>query len=132
MKDPVAVYKPRTLAEGQEIAELLSESGIAAQVVTEEVVVARADAERAGEAFKTFPQLLAMGQPSLTPDASGQSFVTAVCEECGESSIFDGALLGSVQDCPHCGKFMDVAAGGEDLEWGNPEDEETAKPDEES
>jgi hypothetical protein len=34
--------------------------------------------------------------------------VTAACEECGQSSEWPAADMGSTQDCPHCGKYMDV------------------------
>ena len=122
LHDPVAVYSPRTLAEGEAIAQALSNSGIPAKVLMEEVVVAQADAERAAEALKAYEHSLTVNAP--------QTFINAICEECGQSSTFDGSLAGSVQDCPHCGKFMDVAPQGNDQEWGEPEEEE-AEPDEE-
>jgi hypothetical protein len=131
MKDPVAVYSPRTLAEGQALAQMLDEAGIPAQVVMEEVVVAKADSERAAEALMKFEQTRAEGGTNVPAGNPQQTFVTAVCEECGESSMFAGTLLGTVQDCPHCGRFMDVAAAGEDLDWGEPEEEANAEPDEE-
>lgn len=34
--------------------------------------------------------------------------VLAFCEECGQSATFRSELLGSIQDCPHCGRYMDV------------------------
>lgn len=123
--DPVAVYSPRTLAEGQEIARVLSESGVPARVIMEEVVVARADEQRAAEFFKS----LQHSDTEVPADPSKPAFVTAVCEECGQSSTFTGEYFGTVQDCPHCGKFMDVGGSDADFDPGDPEDEET--PDEE-
>ena len=31
------------------------------------------------------------------------------CEECGKTSMVRAALRGTTQDCPHCGRFVDVA-----------------------
>ena len=73
-------------------------------------------AQRASEIVNTFEQTRPEREPDQTPGNPDQTFVTATCEECGESSQFIGAMLGSVQECPHCGKFMDVSAGGDDLD----------------
>jgi hypothetical protein len=37
-----------------------------------------------------------------------QGPVEVVCEECGRSSIFPGSQYGTIQDCPHCGAYLDV------------------------
>ncbi len=34
--------------------------------------------------------------------------VKAECDECGKTSEFPASEAGSVQDCPHCGEYMDV------------------------
>lgn len=34
--------------------------------------------------------------------------VDAECEECGKPSAWPATLMGTIQDCPHCGKYMDV------------------------
>lgn len=46
--------------------------------------------------------------------------ITVACESCGQSTEFAATLRGSVEDCPHCGEFLDV---GEVEEWdvGEPE-----------
>lgn len=123
LQNPVAVYGPKTLAEGQALAEALTSAGIPAQVIMEEVVVAQDDAERAVAALKAYEQSLIAQQP--------QTFITAVCEECGESSTFEGALGNTVQDCPHCGKFMDVAVHSDDIDYGDPEEEAPSHEEEE-
>ena len=43
--------------------------------------------------------------------------VNATCEECGATSEFTGSQRGSIQDCPKCGKFMDVGGLEEEFEW---------------
>ena len=45
--------------------------------------------------------------------------VLVVCEECGQTGTFPGNERGTVQTCPHCGKFIDVI-GEED--WDEYED----------
>ncbi|MBA4064556.1 MAG: hypothetical protein C0501_12760 [Isosphaera sp.] len=34
--------------------------------------------------------------------------VAAVCEECGAASEWAAAEMGTTQDCPHCGAYMDI------------------------
>jgi hypothetical protein len=38
--------------------------------------------------------------------------IEAVCEECGKTSYFGATKNGTVQDCPHCGAYMDVGDDG--------------------
>jgi hypothetical protein len=39
--------------------------------------------------------------------------VEFVCDRCGESISFPGSAVGTVQECPHCGGFVDVDRPGE-------------------
>src|SRR5436190_19375287 len=34
--------------------------------------------------------------------------IAAVCEDCGHTAAYPAAQRGTVQDCPHCGAFVDV------------------------
>jgi hypothetical protein len=34
--------------------------------------------------------------------------VSAVCEDCGKSSDWPAASMGTTETCPHCGHYMDV------------------------
>jgi len=49
--------------------------------------------------------------------------VSSTCDECGEVSLFAAEFADTVQDCPKCGKFMDVGDMGwaEELDWGEAE-----------
>jgi hypothetical protein len=51
--------------------------------------------------------------------------VEAVCEECGETSVFPGRESGTTQNCPSCGAYLDVP--GEDEGW---DEAEEARPEE--
>jgi hypothetical protein len=62
--------------------------------------------------------------------ASRTGTVTAVCEECGQSSEWPALDMGSTQDCPHCGKYMDVPDPDDDwddVDFGS-EDEDAPPP----
>lgn len=58
--------------------------------------------------------------------------VTAVCEECGKSSEWPASEMGTTQDCPHCGEYMDVPDPDEnwdDVDFGSEDgDTEDKKP----
>lgn len=56
--------------------------------------------------------------------------VIVACEACGKSTLFAGALQGSVQDCPECGAYMDIPGGEEEFDW-SVVDETIAEDDEE-
>lgn len=150
MKDPVSVYAAMTNAEAQALAQTLKQAGITAHLREDEsatgfpmggttapmesiqVWVDQTDAERAAEIVDEFEKTRPEREPEMTPGNPEQTFVTAVCEECGESTQFAGTMLSTVQDCPHCGKFMDVGAPPDDFDPGEPLDEEVAETDEES
>lgn len=36
------------------------------------------------------------------------------CEECGRTAQFPAKERGSVQECPHCGEYLDVGESGEE------------------
>ncbi len=40
--------------------------------------------------------------------ATASESVEAVCEECGEKSVFPGTSRGKVENCPKCGEYLDV------------------------
>ncbi len=55
--------------------------------------------------------------------------VSAVCEECGRSSEWPAAEMGTTENCPHCGAYMDIPDPDDDwsgVDFGS-EDEETEK-----
>jgi len=39
------------------------------------------------------------------------------CEACGKTTVFPGNLQGTVQDCPHCGAYLDVPGGEDEFDW---------------
>ena len=55
---------------------------------------------------------------------------TATCEDCGKSSEWPAAAMGTTEVCPHCGNYMDIPDPDDDwagMDFGEPEgDEEEA------
>ena len=41
---------------------------------------------------------------------------TAVCEDCGQSAEYPPEQSGTIQNCPHCGAYVDVPDGGVEAE----------------
>ena len=48
-----------------------------------------------------------------------------VCEECGKLSAFPGTMAGTVQNCLHCGRYMDVGELDELEEWSDEDEPES-------
>jgi hypothetical protein len=54
-------------------------------------------------------------RPTEQPaDAPAQ--IEAPCEACGKVTVFPGKDAGKVQNCKHCGAYLDVP-GGDDGDW---------------
>jgi hypothetical protein len=126
-RDPRCVYVADSVGEADISANWLKDRGIAAQVMDRSTlgglegltpwsalgigargievwVVEPQDAPRALELLKEFEAERA-AQVEANREAGP---VTAVCEECGEASVFPAKDRGTVQNCPHCGAYMDV------------------------
>jgi hypothetical protein len=133
-RDPKCVHVDDNLARANLVAAWLGSQGIPADVMNEltlggfeglvsilpsklsfrgvEVWVKDpADADRAR-------QLLAEHAAELqAAKANRTGTVEAVCEECGEATIFPAAEQGTIQTCPHCGALLDVP--DPDADWGD-------------
>lgn len=123
--DPVKIYAATSNVEAQMICRLLQSAGVDAfagedlsvagiwlggtipGVFDAGIYVSRADAERAAAVIRQHEQ-----QEAERSSAHGTE-VEATCEECGKTASFPAAQRGTVQNCPHCGAFLDV--GEEDL-----------------
>jgi hypothetical protein len=131
------VYRATSVGQADVIVAWLQEQGINALVVnrdevgtlnvpvlfgTHGVEIGVTDAAQAERATVLLRDHYQHAPASSSAPGSGPT-VEAVCEECGEKAVFPYAQRGTVQDCPHCGEFVDVP-GGEALEVpeGNPDD----------
>jgi hypothetical protein len=132
LRDPVAVYNAANNAELYLVQNALADSGIEAFVTEDnsqvgtwalglipelhkpQVWVERSDVESATSILVAFEKRQAELQPAA--GGSGEDILVA-CEECDKQSSFPGVQRGSVQQCPHCGGFIDVGEAESAGEW---------------
>jgi hypothetical protein len=121
--DPVKIYAAASNVEAQMICRLLQAAGVEAfagedfsavgawwggtvpGVFDASVYVSRADAEEAAALIRQHERLRAERSSALGTE------VEATCEDCGKLAAFPAAQRGTVQNCPHCGAFLDVGEG---------------------
>lgn len=129
LNQPVKIYTAEDNAEAIIIVEMLKAHGLAAFVEEDQfwalgaltqlrrpnVWVEEAMAQKATDLIRQYD---ARKWERAHP-AAGTSHVEVRCEECGNISSFPDSLLGTVQDCPHCGAYVDVG----ELDWDVGSDE---------
>jgi hypothetical protein len=127
LSDPVAVYNARTNADAHLVCGLLEQNGIEAHVTTDEslagvwmfgllpeihkpqVWIDRSAIDEAKPLLMKYEQRQRLQATPAEGSAQREGDrIEAVCEDCGKTSFFGGSKHGTVQDCPHCGAFMDV------------------------
>jgi hypothetical protein len=133
LRNPVAIYNAANNAEVYLVQDALAAAGIEAYITEDnsamglwalgmlpgihkpQVWVERDDVERAKPILEEFErrkaELNTTETKGIAPD------VRAHCEECDKYSFFPAAQVDSVQQCPHCGGFVDVGDERQDEEW---------------
>jgi hypothetical protein len=56
--------------------------------------------------------------------------VTVVCDDCGKSSEWPAAAMGTTENCPHCSQYLDIPDPDDDwadVDFGNEEVEDDTK-----
>jgi membrane protease subunit (stomatin/prohibitin family) len=76
-------------------------------------VMSEADSESAQQALAQHGDFHRKAADSKSPRGP----VNATCEDCGKTTTFAAEQHGTVQDCPHCGEYMDVLDEGEEFQW---------------
>ena len=128
-RDPSCVFVAADAAQAAVVANWLEHQGVPAQVMDtmtlgglegltawtgisargiEVWVVRQADAEVACTMIAEHDQALSA---LLAGKASAGRSRFPHCEECGCTSEFPGQQRGTVQNCPHCGRYLDVPDG---------------------
>ena len=87
-----------------------------------QVWVSRADAERARIAVLHYEDETAAAQAEAEAAASEANEsaepIEVECDECGQTTLFPGGQHGTIQDCPHCGAYVDVGEFDDtDMPW---------------
>jgi hypothetical protein len=127
LHDPVAVYNAESNVEAYLLCDLLNDAGIEActtqdvlpvgvsvyglnyEINKPQVWTERADIERAKPILEEYErQQSQQRRDEAEKSKHGSPTLVATCEECGQSSVFPTAENGTVQECPHCGAYMDV------------------------
>jgi hypothetical protein len=126
LRDPVAVYNAANNLEAHFVCEALAAAGVEAYPTEDvsqigtwvgglvpelhkpQVWVEREDVARAVPVLEDFERRKAELQSEGGGDAGPP--IEVVCEECGSQSLFPAEQRGSVQQCPHCGEYLDVGA----------------------
>jgi len=149
-RDPRCVYVAQSIGEADVVANYLEQNDIRAEVMNRNtrggidglslfspstvsvhgMEVWVIDPQQAPRAV----QLLAENEMQRTTRTAARELtgepIDVVCEECGEASTFPPAQRGSVQDCPHCGAYIDVGEDEDEEERGADaaEEEDEAPP----
>jgi len=127
INNPIAVYNAENNLEAELLCTYLEQNGIEAQATRDESLAGFWMFGTLPEIYK--PQVwidksnIDAARPLLveyerqlvrrrTSSESGTGSIDAVCEECGKTSTFDASKSGTVQDCIHCGAYMDVGDDG--------------------
>jgi hypothetical protein len=127
LRDPVAVYTAASNVELQLLRIALETAGIEAFAIEDvsqvgtwmlglmpeihkpQIWVDRADVDRARPVLDEYERQVAERRAGHRRDQpSKKSAVAVICEDCGVTSTFAAELSGSIQDCPHCGAYVDV------------------------
>jgi hypothetical protein len=129
LRDPVAVYNAANNLEAVFVRDALIAGGVEAFVIEDvsqvgtwvgglipeihkpQVWVERGDVERAGPILEAFERRAAELRQSGAEGRAAGTEIEVVCEECGRRASFPAAQKGSVQECPHCGAYLDVEEG---------------------
>ena len=143
LRDPVAVYNAANNLEAVFVRDALVAAGVEAFFVEDvsqvgvwafglipeihkpQVWVDRSDVERK-PVLDEFERRSRELRPEDAKEQTG-SQAEVVCEECGRTTSFPAAQSGSVQQCPHCGAYVDVVDGEQPDDWEEDEDS-TEKP----
>jgi hypothetical protein len=117
LRDPVVVYRATTNMQAYLVRDALAAAGIEACVIEQftshgggkpQVLVERVEAELARPVLEDFDRRAVELQPRRAAGDGSESTITTVCEECGREAEFPAVQGGSVQNCPHCGAYLDV------------------------
>jgi hypothetical protein len=139
LKDPLAVYNAANNVEALLLCNVLAEAGIEAFVTEDvsqigtwvgglvpeihkpQVWIERADTERAVLILEEFERRTAARNAD---ESVGLEPIPVLCEECGTRSTFPATKQGTVQNCPHCGAYLDIVEGSlSEEDYGTPEEE---------
>ena len=138
MQHPIAVYTAGTDIEAHTIRQMLLTEGIEAAVIEDlsragvwelgllpqfhrpKIWVDRADEDRARALLAEYERRRIA---NAEPREEGPP-VHVVCEECRKTTTFAGSRRGHVENCSHCGAYVDVEDDPGFDDWNVPSNDE--------
>jgi hypothetical protein len=136
LQRPVAVYNAANNVQALLVCNILNGAGVEAYVTEDmspaglwmfgvlpeihkpQVWVDRSNLDRAKPVLEDYERhSLEQQEAGMKKAVPMEARLEAVCEECGRRSVFSAAQKGTVQDCPHCGAYMDVGKPLDSDEW---------------
>ena len=127
LRDPIAVYTAATNIEAQLIKMLLTEAGVEAfaaedlstaglwmfgalpEIHKPQVWVSSQDHDRARRIVQEYERQTAERNQALQEvESNPAKGIEVLCEDCSKRSSFPSSQRGTVQECPHCGAYVDV------------------------
>ena len=126
LRDPVAIYNAANNMQAIFVRDALIAAGIDAFVIEDvsqvgtwvgglipeihkpQVWVERADIERARPVLEEFERRAKELRDARAGGGAPGPEIEVACEECGRTASFPAVQQGSVQECPHCGAYVDV------------------------
>jgi hypothetical protein len=143
LREPVAVFNAANNVEAFLVRTTLVNSGIEAFVTEDisqagtwmfgllpeihkpQVWIERKDWERAKPILDDYERRAGELRAAGAPGASQtEAAIEVICEECGERSAYLEAQRGSVQECRHCGAYIDVSNEAGSQDWGECQENE--------
>jgi hypothetical protein len=126
ISDPVAVYNAKNDIDAHLVCEYLQNHGIESHVTRDDSLVGtwrllpeiqkpqvwidRSAVEAAKPLLMKYEQRQRLhATPAEGSAERERDYIEVVCEECGKTSVFGGSKNGTVQDCQHCGAYVDVS-----------------------
>jgi hypothetical protein len=140
-RDPRCVLVADTLAEAEAAIGWFAGRDIVAQVIEENTLggldglnIFTGVGARGWEVWVDNPDVADRARQMLADDQAAKEAtrqartgtVDATCEECGRSATYPAAEQGTIQDCPHCGRMIDVPDPDEDWDVGQTEEGDEA------
>jgi hypothetical protein len=126
LRDPVAVYDAASNLDAHMVVQALASAdiegfviedvsragtwvgGLVAVIHKPQVFVERADVDRAKPVLEAYERTAAERRAARERDVNIEPPIVVTCEECGKFSTFSAALRGTVDQCQHCGAYVDV------------------------
>lgn len=124
LKNPVVAYVASSNLESHVIVTMLEVKGVPAYAVEDQsgaslwmfgtisqfhkpkIYVDQNDLDKATGLIRRFEEKERARRNAHASD----TMIDVLCEECGKNSQFPESQRGTVQDCPHCGEYMDVGS----------------------